>query len=86
MPVAVGYNTRWRRNRPPGQVHLPLATTPTPRIAKTTRDDTDMKRHTLYHPRHAKHNTPNYYIFFRTIPNETYPIHVPNLLFRRKNT
>lgn len=72
MPVAVGYNTRWRRNKPPGQVTSRWLPPQRHESAYTTHDDTGMKRRTLYHPKHAKRNTLIIF-FFAPYPSKTYP-------------
>lgn len=76
MPVAVGYNTRWRRNKPPGQV--PSRWLPPQRLesAYTTLGDTGMKHRALYHPKPAKLNT-HIIFFFAPYPRKTYPIANP---------
>ena len=73
MPVAAGYNTRWRRNQPPGQVPSRWLPPQRHRSAYTTRDDTDMKHHTFYHTQHPKCNTLIIF-FFAPYHRKTYPI------------
>ena len=72
MPMAVGYNTRWRRNKPSGQVPSRWLPPQRHESAYTTRDDTGMKHHALYHPKHTKLNT-QIIFFFAPYPRKTYP-------------
>ena len=55
--MAVGYNTRWRRNQPPGQVPSRWLPPQRPESAYTTLGDIGMKHHALYHTPGAKHTT-----------------------------